>query len=313
MAKKGFDDHGHGLGRREVLECMVWAGTGVLWTVSGGVPHSVGFDALAAEPTGFTFLQMSDSHIGFDKAANPDALGTLREAVAIVKAMPVKPSFIIHTGDITHLSKPAEFDNADKVFGETGVKVHWVPGEHDLIDEDRGKAYLERYGKGSKGAGWYSYDDHGIHFIGLVNVVDLKGGGLGNLGAEQLALLDADLNDESGAPPIVVFSHIPLYALYQDWGCGTEDGQRALDMLKRFGSVTVLNGHIHQLAQKVEGNMTFHTALSTAFPQPAPGSAPSPGPMLVPADQLRSFLGLSTVNVVQGNKPLAIIDRTLAG
>jgi len=160
MAKKGFDDRGQGLGRREVLECMVWAGTGVLWTVSGGVPHSVGLigDALAAEPKGFTFLQMSDSHIGFDKAANPDALATLREAVAIVKAMPVKPSFIIHTGDITHLSKPAEFDNADKVFGETGVQVHWVPGEHDIIDEDRGKAYLERYGKGSKGAGCIGYD-----------------------------------------------------------------------------------------------------------------------------------------------------------
>jgi 3',5'-cyclic-AMP phosphodiesterase len=316
MAKQGPDDEKKGLGRREVLECMVWAGTGVLWTISGGVPHSVGLigEAAAAEPaTGFTFLQMSDSHIGFDKAANPDALGTLREAVAKVKAMPAKPAFIIHTGDITHLSKPAEFDNADKVFSETGVQMHWVPGEHDIIDEDRGKAYLERYGKGAKGAGWYSYDDHGVHFIGLVNVVDLKGGGLGNLGADQLAWLEADLKDKSASTPIVVFSHIPLYVLYKDWGWGTEDGQRALDLLKRFGSVTVLNGHIHQLAQKVEGNMTFHTALSTAFPQPAPGSAPSPGPQVVPADQLRSKLGLSTVTVMQGNKPLAIIDKTLAG
>ena len=316
MANEGPDDRKKGLGRREVLECMVWAGTGVLWTITGGVPHSVGLigEAAAAEPAkGFTFLQMSDSHIGFDKAANPDSLGTLREAVAKVKAMPTKPSFIIHTGDITHLSKPAEFDNADKVFNETGVQIHWVPGEHDIIDEDRGKAYLERYGKGSKGAGWYSYDDHGVHFIGLVNVVDLKGGGLGNLGAEQLAWLEADLKDKSASTPIVVFSHIPLYVLYKDWGWGTEDGQRALDFLKRFGSVTVLNGHIHQLAQKVEGNMTFHTALSTAFPQPAPGSAPSPGPMVVPADQLRGKLGLSTVTVMQGNKPLAIIDKTLAG
>jgi 3',5'-cyclic AMP phosphodiesterase CpdA len=315
MAKKGFEDRGQGLGRREVLECMVWAGTGVLWTVSGGVPHSVGLigDALAAEPAGFTFLQMSDSHIGFNKAANPDALGTLREAVAKVKAMPIKPSFIIHTGDITHLSKPAEFDNAHKVFDETGVQIHYVPGEHDIIDEDHGKAYLERYGKGSKGAGWYSYDDHGIHFIGLVNVVDLKGGGLGNLGAEQLAWLEADLKDQSNSTPIVVFAHIPLQVIYRDWGWGTEDGTQALALLKRFGSVTVLNGHIHQLAQKVEGNMTFHTALSTAFPQPAPGSAPSPGPMLVPADKLRALLGLSTVTVVQGNKPLAIIDETLAG
>jgi 3',5'-cyclic AMP phosphodiesterase CpdA len=316
MAKKGLDDQDKGLGRREVLECMVWAGTGVLWTISGGVPHSIGLigEAAAAEPTaGFTFLQMSDSHIGFDKAANPDALATLREAVAKVKAMPTKPGFIIHTGDITHLSKPAEFDNADKVFSETGLQMHWVPGEHDIIDEDRGKAYLDRYGKGSKGAGWYSYDDHGVHFIGLVNVVDLKGGGLGNLGAEQLAWLEADLKGRSNSTPIVVFSHIPLYVLYKEWGWGTEDGQRALDMLKRFGSVTVLNGHIHQLAQKVEGNMTFHTALSTAFPQPVPGTAPSPGPMLVPADQLRSKLGLSTVTVAQGNKPLAFVDNTLAG
>jgi 3',5'-cyclic AMP phosphodiesterase CpdA len=315
MAKKDLDDHGKGLDRRQVLECMVWAGTGVLWTVSGGVPHSLGLigEAAAAEPTnGFTFLQMSDSHIGFDKKANPDTLGTLQEAITKVKAMPTKPSFIIHTGDITHLSKPTEFDNADKLFGEAGVQMHWVPGEHDLIDEDRGKAYLDRYGKGAKGAGWYSYDAGGIHFIGLVNVVDLKAGGLGNLGADQLAWLEADLKDKSASTPIVVFSHIPLYILYKDWGWGTEDGQRALDLLKRFGSVTVLNGHIHQLAQKVEGNMTFHTALSTAFPQPAPGTAPSPGPMVVPADQLRSKLGLSTVSVVQGNKPLAIIDKTLA-
>jgi 3',5'-cyclic AMP phosphodiesterase CpdA len=316
MAKNGFDDdREQGLNRRQALECMVWAGTGVLWTVSGGVPHSVGLigEAMAAEPTGFTFLQMSDSHVGFDKKANPDALATLREAVAKVKAMPTKPAFIIHTGDITHLSKPAEFDNADKVFGETGVQMHYVPGEHDNIDEERGKAYLERYGKGSKGAGWYSFDDHGVHFIGLVNVVDLKAGGLGNLGTEQLAWLEADLKDKSASTPIVVFAHIPLQVIYKEWGWGTEDGMQALNLLKRFGSVTVLNGHIHQLAQKVEGNMTFHTALSTAFPQPAPGSAPSPGPMVVPADQLRSMLGLSTVTVVQGNKQLAIVDKTLAG
>jgi 3',5'-cyclic AMP phosphodiesterase CpdA len=315
MAKKGLDDQQPGVGRREVLECMVWAGTGVLWAMSGGVPHSVGLigEAAAAESTGFTFLQMSDSHVGFDKKANPDALGTLREAVAKVKAMPMKPSFIIHTGDITHLSKPEEFDNADKVFSETGVQMHYVPGEHDLIDETQGKAYLERYGKGAKGAGWYSFDDHGVHFIGLVNVVDLKAGGLGNLGAEQLAWLEADLKSKSNSTPIVVFAHIPLQVLYKEWGWGTEDGTQALTLLKRFGSVTILNGHIHQLAQKVEGNMTFHTALSTAFPQPAPGSAPSPGPMVVPSEKLRSMLGLSTVTVLQGNKPLAFVDQTLAG
>src|ERR1700727_2674946 len=157
MAKKGLDDQEKGLGRREVLECMVWAGTGVLWTISGGVPHSIGLIAEEAD------------------AEPADALHSPRGAAAQVKAMPTKPAFIIHTGDITHLSKPAEFDNADKVFGETGVQVHWVPGEHDLIDEERGKAYLERYGKGAKGAGWDSFDDHGANLIGLVNVVDLRG------------------------------------------------------------------------------------------------------------------------------------------
>src|ERR1700741_1937340 len=315
MAKKGLDDHGQGIGRREERECRAWGGPGGRGAMNGGVPHSVGLigEAAAAEPTGFTFLQMSDSHIGFDKAANPDTLGTLREAVGKVKAMPVKPSFIIHTGDITHLSKPAEFDNADKVFGETGVPIHWVPGEHDIIDEERGKAYLERYGKGSKGAGWYSFDDHGVHFIGLVNVVDLKGGGLGNLGADQLAWLEADLKGKSNSTPIVVFAHIPLQVLYREWGWGTEDGTQALALLKRFGSVTVLNGHIHQLAPKVEGNMTFHTALSTSSPSPTPGSPRSRGPFLVPADKLRSLLGLSTVTVAQGNKSLAFVDKTLAG
>lgn len=307
-------DNRDGSSRRQVLECMVWAGTGVLWTMSAGVPVARGLlgEAKATDAAEFSFLQMSDSHIGFDKAANPDALATLREAVAKVKAMPAKPSFIIHTGDITHLSKTAEFDNAEKVFAETGVRIHYVPGEHDIIDEDRGKAYLERYGRGSKGAGWYSYDDHGVHFVGLVNVVDLKAGGLGNLGAEQLAWLEDDLRGKSDSTPIVVFAHIPLYVLYQQWGWGTDDGMRALALLKRFGSVTVLNGHIHQLAQKVEGNMTFHSAMSTAFPQPAPGSAPSPGPMTVPAERLRGVLGLSTVTVRQGDRPLAFVDATLA-
>lgn len=310
----GNPDNGGGSSRRQVLECMVWAGTGVLWTMSGGVPVARGLlgEAKAADAAGFSFLQMSDSHIGFDKAANPDALATLREAVAKVKAIPVKPSFIIHTGDITHLSKAAEFDNAEKVFRDTGVQIHYVPGEHDIIDEDRGKAYLDRYGRGSKGAGWYSYDDHGVHFVGLVNVVDLKAGGLGNLGDDQLAWLEDDLRGKSDSTPIVVFAHIPLYVLYQQWGWGTDDGMRALALLKRFGSVTVLNGHIHQLAQKVEGNMTFHSAMSTAFPQPAPGTAPSPGPMTVPAERLRGVLGLSTVTLRQGDRPLAIVDATLA-
>jgi 3',5'-cyclic AMP phosphodiesterase CpdA len=308
------EDEPSGLSRRGALTCMVWAGTGLLWTLSGGVPKSVGLldDAFAAMPSGFTFLQISDSHIGFNKPANPDALGTLREAIGKVKAVQSRPAFMIHTGDITHLSKPDEFDNADQIISEAKLDVHYVPGEHDFIDEGLGKAYLDRYGKGTKGQGWYSFDDHGVHFIGLVNVVDLKAGGLGRLGADQLAWLADDLKDKSASTPIVVFAHIPLWTVYADWGWGTDDGLQALNLLKRFGSVTVLNGHIHQIVQKVEGNMTFHTARSTCFPQPTPGTAPSPGPMTVPAEQLRSMLGITSVDVRTGDKPLAITDTTLA-
>jgi 3',5'-cyclic AMP phosphodiesterase CpdA len=304
-----------GLSRRKVLECMTWAGTGVLWTVSAGVPTAIGLidEAMAQEVKGFTFLQISDSHIGFDKPANPGAKGTLEEAIARVKALPGKPSFMLHTGDISHLSKPAEFDDADKIIGEAKLDVHYVPGEHDILDEEQGRLYRDRYGRGARGAGWYSFDANGVHFVGLVNVVDLKAGGLGNLGGEQLAWLADDLKGRSGSQPVVVFAHIPLWTVYPSWGWGTQDSEQALALLKRFGSVTVLNGHIHQVMQKVEGNVTFHTARSTAFPQPAPGSAPSPGPMKVPEDKLRSMLGIASATFKQNEQRLAIVDTPLKG
>jgi 3',5'-cyclic-AMP phosphodiesterase len=305
-----------GIDRRGFLECMTWAGTGVLWTLAGGLPQAVGLGkALAAETITepFTFIQISDSHVGFNKPANPDALATLREAISRIKALPAKPSFMIHTGDISHLSKDAEFDNADQLIREAGIPVFYVPGEHDLLDEQQGKSYLDRYGKGSRGAGWYSFDQHGVHFIALVNVVNLKAGGLGNLGEEQLAWLESDVAGLPSSTPIVVFAHIPLWSIYPEWGWGTADSAQALSYLKRFGSVTVLNGHIHQVMQKVEGNVAFHTARSTAFPQPAPGAAPSPGPMKVPAGDLRNYLGIATVDFVRGSEPLAIIDKPLAG
>ena len=314
MANHNHDDDG--MSRRHALECMIWAGTGVLWGLDGGVPRSLGLlgDAQAADAAarGFTFLQISDSHVGFDKPANPHALDTLKEAVDRVKALPVKPAFMLHTGDITHLSKPAEFDNAEQLIGSTGIKVHYVPGEHDIIDEGTGKAYLERYGAGTKGGGWYSFDQSGVHFIGLVNVANLKAGGLGFIGAEQLAWLADDLKAVKDSTPVVVFAHIPLWSVYPAWGWGTDDAAVALGYLKRFGSVTVLNGHIHQLMQKVEGNVTFYTARSTAFPQPAPGSAPSPGPMLVPAEKLRSVLGIRSVTYTQGKGALAVTDTALS-
>jgi len=307
----GFDN---GTTRRKVLECMTWAGTGLLWTVSGGVPRSLGLvdQAMAQGNQGLTFLQISDSHVGFDKPANPNAKGTLEEAIGRIKALPQQPSFMIHTGDITHLSKPAEFDDADKIISQAKLDVHYVPGEHDIIDEEA-KLYRERYGRGSKGDGWYSFDAGGVHFVGLVNVKNLKAGGMGSLGEDQLKWLAGDLKGKTASTPVVLFAHIPLWVVYETWGWGTDDGARALDVLKGFGSVTVLNGHIHQVMQKVEGNVVFHTARSTAFPQPAPGSAPSPGPMKVAEDKLRTMLGVASVTFKRGDQRLAIIDTPLQG
>ncbi len=309
-------DEKDGIDRRGALECMIWAGTGVLWTMAAGVPRSslLGIsEANAQVASGFSFLQISDSHIGFKQPANPNPLGTLEEAIAKAGALPQKPAFMIHTGDITHLSKPEEFDNADQVITKAKLDTFYVPGEHDIIDEGLGKAYLERYGKRTqaKGTGWYSFDKSGVHFVGLVNVANLKAGGMGSLGAEQLAWLADDLKAKSASTPIVLFAHIPFWTVAADWGWGTDDSVQALGLVKRFGSVTVLNGHIHQIMQKVEGAVTFHTARSTAFLQPAPGTAPSPGPMKVPEDKLRSVLGIATIVVKQGTQPLAITDSDL--
>jgi 3',5'-cyclic AMP phosphodiesterase CpdA len=295
---------------------MGWAGTGLVWTASGGIMSSITLgQAQAGTSRGvqpFSFLQVSDSHIGFAKDPNPDARATFREAVAKIKTLPVKPAFILHTGDITQLSKDQEFDDADQILKEAGLTVFHVPGEHDMLDEGNGAAFLARYGKDALGDGWYSFDHNGVHFVALVNVKALKAGGMGSLGAAQLSWLRDDLAGRASSTPIVVFTHIPMWTVYADWGWGTDDAAQALAHLKRFGSVTVLNGHIHQVIQKVEGAVAFHTARSTAFPQPAPGQGPAPGPLKVPAGDLRAALGVRTVSLVRGDQPLAVVDASLA-
>lgn len=323
MAGKTKDEllHDHnrdGVDRRGFLKCMAWAGTGALCVIQGGVLKSYSLSQMSqsggkAAPAGeLSFVQISDSHMGFNKAANPDVVGTLKAAIDKINGLSLPPEFILHTGDITHLSKPEEFDTVDQIVkSATPKEVFYVPGEHDMLN-DEGKQFLERYGKSSNGAGWYSFDKKGVHFIGLVNVLNLKAGGLGTLGPEQLDWLKNDLQPLKHSTPIVVFAHIPLWSVYPDWGWGTEDSAQALAYLKKFGSVTVLNGHIHQTMQKVEGNVTFHTAASTAFPQPQPGKADSPGPMKVPAEQLRSLLGITDVNYVRGRHALAVVDFPLA-
>jgi 3',5'-cyclic-AMP phosphodiesterase len=306
------DERAHGLSRRESLKCMLWAGTGVVWTVAGGVPSSRLIGAARAAEGGFSFVQISDSHIGFEKPANPDARATLSAAVDKIVAMPGKPAFIIHTGDVSHAAKPQEFDDALQLIGRTKLDVHYAPGEHDILDPKTRDAYLARFGKGATGGGWYAFHQGGVHFVSLNNVVDLKKNGLGSLGAEQLEWLEDDLKGKPDSTPIVIFSHIPLWMIAPEWGWGTEDSAQALGYLARFGSVTVLNGHIHQLMQKVEGNVTFHTARSTAFPQPAPGTAPAPGPKLVPAGELRKWLGVREVVYAPTPANLAVTDSDLS-
>ncbi len=302
------------INRRGMLQCMAWAGAGLLWTARGGKPVSMGVESAfgATADGGLTFVQVSDSHIGFDKPANPDARASFREAIARIRALPRKPAFIVHTGDISQLSKPNEFDDAEQIVKEAGLPVFYVPGEHDMLDEGNGKAYLERFGKGTRGSGWYSFDSHGVHFVALNNVANLKPGGMGSLGNEQLEWLEADLKGHGASTPIVVLAHMPLWSLYPQWGWGTDDADRASSYLRRFGSVTVLNGHIHQITQQVEGKINFYTARSTAFPQPAPGAGAGPGPLKVPTEQLHSVIGIRTLNVVGRNQPLAITDMSLA-
>jgi len=318
MARKKFITENlnpDGVDRRGFLECMAWAGTGAYFLLSGGVLKSFALSGgMPREQmaTGeLAFVQISDSHIGFNKEANPDVVGTLRQAIAKVNALPKRPAFVLHTGDLSQLSKPDQFDTLEQALKDLRTeKIFYVPGEHDVLDDD-GKAYRERFAKDSMGDGWYSFDSGGAHFIGLVNVMNLKAGGLGNLGSEQLDWLKKDIEHLKSSTPIVVFAHIPLWSVYPDWGWGTSDSEQALGFLKRFGSVTVLNGHIHQTMKKVEGTVTFHTAMSTAFPQPAPGMGPSPGPMKVPAEKLRSVLGITDVNLIRGRHTLGIIDSSL--
>ena len=317
MAFDSFPEY-DGIDRRGMLHCMAWVGTGVVWTISGGIAtsHVLRQPALAgAGKSTFSFVQISDSHLGFSRDPNKDVAATLRATIARINALPEPPAFVLHTGDLTHLARPDEFDAVAELLKEVKTaKVLFVPGEHDFDTEGNGE-YLNRYGEGTHGTGWYSFDHHGVHFVGLVNVSNAKSGSgdgsLGFLGKEQLQWLEKDLARNTDSTPIVVFAHVPLWMVHEEWGWGTRDAEQALGLLKRFGSVTVLNGHIHQVMKKVEGKVTFHTARSTAFPQSEPGKG-TPGPIRdLPAARLKAALGLSTVAYTENRGPLAIVDSTL--
>jgi len=303
--------------RRGALKCMAFGGAGTLFVLSAGIltPVNLALAASKKGPGGVTgtplFLQISDTHIGFNKDANPDVAGTLKETIAFVNAMPVKPALTIHTGDITHLSKPEEFDLAQQLLlGLNITELHTVPGEHDVTDGG-GAEYFSRFGQASNNKGYYSFDHNGVHFIALVNVMNFKPNGLGALGEDQLAWLEQDLKGRSASTPIVVFAHMPMWTIFEPWGWGTGDADQAMSYLRRFGSMTVLNGHIHQIVQKVEGNITFHTARSTAYPQPIAGNGPGPGPLKVPSDQLPKMLGVTSVKILKYPNSTALTDSTI--
>jgi hypothetical protein len=304
--------------RRSALKCLAFGGAGTLFALAGGVFTPLGLAAAAADPRGTArlgkplFVQISDTHIGFNKEANPDVGATLTRSVDLVNALPEQPALVLHTGDITHLSKPAEFDLAQQLFSRLRAsEMHTVPGEHDTTDATVSE-YFNRFGKPSANRGYYSFDHAGVHFVALVNVLQFKPGGLGTLGPEQLAWVADDLRGRSASTPIVVFAHMPLWTIYEPWGWGTQDAPQLMELLRRFGSVTVLNGHIHQIVQKVEGNVSFHTARSTAYPQPAAGEGTGPGPLKVASEQLPGMLGVTSVSLVRHPLSLALTDRTIA-
>jgi len=303
--------------RRKALSCLAaWSGAAVVWTVAGGVPRALGATGtggpMGAGTSTLTFAQISDTHIGFNKAANPDVVGTLRHAIADINALPQKPAFVVHTGDVSHLSKPEEFAKAREVLQELHYHVHTIPGEHDAID-DGVSGYLKYFDHDGKGRAYYSFDQDGVHFIGLNNVLNFKMGTMASLGDEQIAWMKADLAQVSNSTPIVVLGHIPLWTIWEPWGWGTADSAQALALLRPYGSVTVLNGHIHQVLQKVEGTIALHTAMSLAYPLPTPGQSGigEPGPVTVPAGELGKLLGTRQLTVVRGQQQLAMIDTPL--
>jgi hypothetical protein len=311
------DDHSL-QARRNALKCMAYGGAGTLFALAGGVFTPIDLAMAGTDKAGVArlgkplFVQISDTHIGFNKEANPDVNATLAQAIDIVNGMPEQPALIIHTGDITHLSRPAEFDLAQQMFSRLRTtELHTVPGEHDTTDPTVSE-YFKRFGKASDNKGYYSFDHGGVHFVALVNVLQFKPGGLGTLGAEQLAWVSADLKGRSASTPIVVFAHMPLWTIYEPWGWGTGDAPELMSQLRRFGSVTVLNGHIHQIVQKVEGHITFHTARSTAYPQPLAGEGAGPAPLKVAAEELPRMLGVTSVARVNHPRSLALADATLA-
>lgn len=308
-----MNTHPKTMTRRQLIRHTAWFGAAVGFTVAGGevISHVAGSASAAhthAQPA-LRFAQVSDSHIGFTGAPNPDVTGTFGHAIDQINNLGYTPDFVIHTGDLTHLSSPDQFDQVKQMMSALRTShVFTVPGEHDSVD-DAGQKYRSAFGAGSVGDGWYSFDIAGVHVIALVNTLNLRK--LGHLGVEQLDFVQKDVARLSSDTPIIVFSHIPLFAMYPAWGWGTDDASQALSYLRRFSSVTCLNGHVHQLFSKTEGNVTFYSGTTTAYPLPHPGDGPAPKPVTLPAGKLQDALGVREVSYTRGDTVLALKERTL--
>ncbi|HEY1655259.1 MAG TPA: metallophosphoesterase [Candidatus Tumulicola sp.] len=282
--------------RQAFLSHIGWTGAGIAYVLSaGGVVR-----AATAAGDWPLFVHISDSHIGFHQAANPDVAGTLHSTVSAINALPRQPQFVIHTGDVSHLAKAEQFDTAKQILGDLKAPLVVLPGEHDALGGGT-KLFHSMFPPKSGTAGWFSWDAQGVHYVALVNVDDFAAESMGALGTEQLAWLESDLRSIPRSRPVVVFAHVPLYALYPAWGWTTADGSKALALLAPFDRVTVLNGHIHQVIEHLEGNIRFASANATAYPQPAPGTAPKPGPLVLPHDQLLHVIGYRTVEMHDGD------------
>jgi 3',5'-cyclic AMP phosphodiesterase CpdA len=308
-----MSDAAHSMSRRQLIRHSAWFGAAVGLAVVGGevISHAAG-TAEAARVQGqpaLRFAQVSDSHIGFTGKANPNVTASFTQAIDEINTLGYTPDFVIHTGDLTHLSTPDQFDQVKQMM--TGLRtphVFTVPGEHDSVD-DAGQKYRSAFGAGTRGDGWYSFDIAGVHVIALVNTLNLKK--LGHLGTDQLDFISKDVAPLPSDTPIIVFSHIPLFAMYPAWGWGTDDAAQALSHLRRFSSVTCLNGHVHQIFSKTEGNVTFYSATTTAYPLPHPGDGPAPKPVTLPAGKLHDALGIRAVSYTRGQSALALKERTL--
>lgn len=306
-------DAPHTMSRRQLIRHTTWFGAAVSLAVVGGevISHIAGTaeaEHVQGRPA-VRFAQVSDSHIGFSGTANPNVVATFSHAIDRINSLGYPPDFVIHTGDLTHLATPDQFDQVRQMM--TGLRtahVFTVPGEHDSVD-DAGQKYRSVFGAGTRGDGWYSFDIAGVHVIALVNTLNLKK--LGHLGVEQLEFIAKDVAPLSNDTPIIVFSHIPLFAMYPDWGWGTDDAAKALTYLRRFSSVTCLNGHVHQVFSKTEGNVTFYSGTTTAYPLPHPGDGPAPKPLTLPAGKLHDALGIREVSYTRGRTALALKERAL--